>query len=110
MTDLFLNSAMSQPLYDDNGIYHWFLAAGIYLQSENVISQLLEEHYYQDGSYLYVVDQANILIFYRDEHRIGEEITDNAIILKVIAGDIGFMHTHNLLGVDMLGGYTLTAQ
>lgn len=97
--------SLSQPLYDDNGIYYGFLAAGIYLQSENAISQLLEEHHYQDGSYLYVVDQANKLIFHRDEHRIGEEITDNAMIQKVIAGHMGSMHTHNSLGVDMLGGY-----
>ncbi|SDH25736.1 diguanylate cyclase (GGDEF) domain-containing protein [Pseudomonas flavescens] len=96
---------VSQPLFDVSGRYRGYLSGVIYLQCDSILHSLLGEHYYRDGSYLYVVDSQRRLIYHRDVARLGSTVNDNPAIEQVIAGQEGSMQLRNSQGVDMLVGY-----
>ncbi|QXI30654.1 sensor domain-containing diguanylate cyclase [Pseudomonas vanderleydeniana] len=96
---------ITHPVFDDHGNYLGYLGAGIYLNEPNILHSLLGEHYYRDGSYLYVVDTKGQLIYHQDPTRIGDVIKGNPAIDAVIAGETGSLRLHNSKGIDMLTGY-----
>ncbi len=96
---------ISHPVFDDDGNYLGYLGAGIYLNEPNILHSLLGEHYYRDGSYLYVVDTQGRLIYHQDPTRIGEVIKGNPAIDAVITGVTGSQRLTNSKGIDMLTGY-----
>jgi sensor histidine kinase regulating citrate/malate metabolism len=51
-----------------------------------VLSSLLGQHYYQDGSYLYVVDRQRTLIYHPNPERIGQKIGKNRVVDAVLRG------------------------
>ncbi|MDF1485046.1 diguanylate cyclase [Ramlibacter sp. H39-3-26] len=98
--------SLSQPIVDGQGRYRGYVAGAIYLQEPNILQNILGLHYYQDGSYLYVVEGQHRLIIYHPElERIGEMVLGNPAIEAVIAGQTGSMRMVNSKGVDMLAGY-----
>ncbi|WP_017903532.1 sensor domain-containing diguanylate cyclase [Pseudomonas asplenii] len=96
---------ISHPIFDGEGNYLGYLGAGIYLNEPNILHSLLGEHYYRDGSYLYVVDTQGRLIYHQDPTRIGEVIKGNPAIDAVITGATGSRRLTNSKGIDMLTGY-----
>lgn len=51
-----LTVSLSQPIWDEQAKYLGYLTGTIYLQEPNVLGRMLAEHYYRDGSQVYVVD------------------------------------------------------
>lgn len=49
--------ALTQPVVDANGRYLGYVGGSLYLRERNILNRLLGEHFYKDGSYLYVVDR-----------------------------------------------------
>lgn len=96
---------LSQPLWDREGNYLGFLGAPILLEQDNVLQDLLGKHFYEDGSYVYVVDDQGRLIYHPDRSRIGERMTQNPAINQVIQGKEGSMQLTNSRGIEMLTGY-----
>ena len=56
--------SLSHPIFSADKRYLGYVAGTIYLGSASVLSSLLGQHYYQDGSYLYVVDRQRTLIYH----------------------------------------------
>ena len=56
---------MSQPLFDKTGEFIGYVGGTLYLKRASILNELLQVHYYQDGSYLYVVDLFSSL-FHKD--------------------------------------------
>ncbi|SSW66828.1 sensor domain-containing diguanylate cyclase [Achromobacter agilis] len=96
---------VSHPIHADNGRYLGYIAGTIYLRSEGALHMLLGKHHYQDGSYLYVVDQEGRLIYHQDTARIGEDVRSNPVVTAVMRGQAGSQRLVNTRGVDMLAGY-----
>lgn len=96
---------ISHPIYTEGGTYLGFVAGTIYLKEKNILNRLLGEHYYEDGSYTYVVDQQKRLLFHPDAERLGTPIESNPIIDKVIQGEKGHARIHNSKNIEMLSGY-----
>lgn len=46
---------LSQPIFDGQGKYLGYVGGSVYLRERNFLNSMLGEHYYKDGSYLYVV-------------------------------------------------------
>lgn len=111
ITDPFTSAAgnylisLSHPIFAVNGDYLGYVAGTIYLQQKNIINNFLGKHYYQDGSYLYVVDRHKTLIYHPDTARIGEKIEQNTAIDKVITGKEGAYSMTNSKGIEMLAGF-----
>lgn len=98
---------ISQPVFDKSGSYLGAVAGTIYLKHENFLNRLLASHYYQDGSYLYVVDQQRRLIYHPDTERVGTAVDGNAAIEEVIAGISGRKQIVNSRNIHMLAGYAI---
>ena len=75
---------INHPIVSASGRYLGAVGGAIYLQKENILDRLLGQHFYVDGSYLFVVD-------------------------RVAAGQAGKGPTVNSQGVKMLAGYAPVA-
>lgn len=96
---------ISSPIYDTNGYYKGFAGGTIYLQEDNVLSRLLSEHFYGNGSYVYVMDDHSHLIFHPDFRRISQPIMGNEVVQQVISGESGSAKVTNTQGNTFFAGY-----
>ena len=97
---------ISHPIHDAEQNYLGFIGGGIFLRRPNILHDLLGQHFHQDGSYIYVVDNRGQLIYHRDAQRVGEQITGNPAIEATIRDEEGAQRITNSLGIDMLAGYS----
>lgn len=96
---------ISSPIFDQSGTYLGYIGGSIYLLEKNILNELLGEHYYKDGSYVYVVNEEGRLLFHEDKTRINEVVTGNSVIEKIKKGQSGAERVTNTKGKDMLAGY-----
>ncbi|TCV96698.1 sensor domain-containing diguanylate cyclase [Biostraticola tofi] len=74
----FLSSAnnmlvlISHPVINRQGRYLGYVSGSLYLKRKSILSELLAEQYYRDGSYLYVVDDTHHILYDSDVSRIGK--------------------------------------
>ncbi|WP_245879602.1 sensor domain-containing diguanylate cyclase [Zobellella endophytica] len=97
--------SLSYPIFSADNRYLGYVGGALYLREKNILNALLGEHYYNDGSYLYVVDSDRHLICHLTPERVGEVVNDNPVIEAVIQGKAGVQRLVNSQGVDMLAGY-----
>lgn len=62
--------AISFPIFSNNGEYRGLINGTIYINESNYFHSLLDKHFYQDGSYVYVVDSDGRVIYHQNEDRI----------------------------------------
>lgn len=111
VTDPFLSPAgnyiisLSQPIFSDEGDYLGYISGSIYLQQQNILSNLLGTHDYKDGSYLYVVDRNRTLIYHPELSRVGEFVSINDAVNDVAQGKFGAHPIVNSKGIEMLAGF-----
>lgn len=96
---------ISQPIFSPQGEYLGAIGGSIYLKQESMLDKLLGEHFYADGSYMYVVDSTKRIIYHPNHHRVGEVINGNTVIDQVVAGQSGRAAVTNSQGIPMLAGY-----
>lgn len=97
--------SISYPIFDKEQAYLGYVAGTIYLQSHNMLSGILGQHYYQDGSSLYVVDRNRTRIYHPDSTRVGEKIRDNGVVDRVLNGEEGALALTDETGTEMLAGF-----
>ncbi|MBQ4878978.1 GGDEF domain-containing protein [Pseudoalteromonas luteoviolacea] len=93
------------PLFDGQGQYLGFVAGGIYLHGDTILNRLLGRHHYADGSYSYVVDKAHRILYHPDPDRIGEQVSNNVVIDRVLNGQTGAMELVNSSDKQMIAGF-----
>ncbi|GAA59087.1 GGDEF family protein [Pseudoalteromonas sp. BSi20652] len=96
---------ISNPLFDNKGGYLGYVGGTLYLKERNILSDLLEQHYYEGGSYIYVVDANKQILFHPDSGRIGTIVTNNPVINAVITGQSGQVAVINSKNEEMLAGF-----
>ena len=96
---------LSYPIIGSEGDYLGLVGGTVYLKEENILQQVLGEHFYEDGSYVYVVDKSGRIIYHQDPSRVNDIVLENAVVQQLIAGKSGAMEVVNTEGVDMLSGY-----
>ncbi|AXI00483.1 GGDEF domain-containing protein [Sporosarcina sp. PTS2304] len=97
---------ISVPLLTDDGTYRGFLGGAIYLNKPNILEKILGDHFYENGSYVYVVDKEGSLIYHQLENRLKDDVSSNEVVQKVITGISGSQPLVNTKGVRMLAGYS----
>ena len=95
---------ISVPIIKDDE-YKGFIGGAIYLNKPNVLETLLGDHFYENGSYVYVVDAQGRLIYHQQEERLKDDVSSNPVVQKVITGESGYQQLVNTKGVPMLAGY-----
>lgn len=96
---------LSQPIFDGQGKYLGYVGGSVYLRERNFLNSMLGEHYYKDGSYLYVVDRNRRLLDHPDTERVGTVVEGNSLIDQLPALSEGTRQIHNSAGVEMLAGF-----
>lgn len=97
--------SMAQPITDEDGRRVGTLFGAIYLNAPSVLQALMGEHYYRDGSLLYVVDQGRHILYHADPKRVGTRELDNVAVEAVVGGAAGSNQIVNSEGVRMLAGF-----
>lgn len=98
---------LSHPVHSPDGRYLGAVGGSIYLKHASILNRLLGTHYHQDGSYLYVVDKDQYIIYHPDVSRVGERIAGNGVIDQVVAGHAGMAPVTNSRGQAMLAGFAV---
>ncbi|WP_191601127.1 sensor domain-containing diguanylate cyclase [Marinomonas algicola] len=98
--------ALSHPILNKAGEHLGNVLGTIYLHENRLLARLLSEHSYMDGSYVYVVSPKKDLIYHPVAERIGEKVTNNTVINRVIEGESGALEVINSKGVAMVSGYS----
>lgn len=96
---------ISQPIFSPTGAYLGAVGGSIYLKDESILDTLLGSHFYQDGTYVYVVDSDRRIIYHPESSRVGDTIKNNEVINAVTQGQSGTSPVLNSKGVQMLAGY-----
>ncbi|WP_397536812.1 diguanylate cyclase [Rummeliibacillus pycnus] len=98
---------ISAPIFNKKGKYLGLVGGTIYLEETNILNELLGKHFYDDGSYVYVVDRNGRIIYHEDRSRINDVVTENPIVQKIMNHDkSGAQRITNSQGQDMLAGYS----
>ncbi|NUU80179.1 sensor domain-containing diguanylate cyclase [Paenibacillus xylanilyticus] len=97
---------VSEPIFDAAGVFKGMIGGNIFLQENNILnlsfgSQLKTSN----GSYFFIVDAKGTLLFHPDTKRIGENISKNEVVQKLLDNQTGKEQYKNLAGVDSLAGY-----
>ena len=97
--------AFSEPYTDAAGAYAGAIINTMPLRQGNEFDKLVGDHFYRDGSYLYVVDGTGTIIYHKDKERIGTSEKSNAAVDALLRGETGAMPVVNTQGRHMLAGY-----
>lgn len=101
---------ISYPIFDTSGGYKGFVGGSIYLEGDNILSNMLEKHYHENGSYVYVVDHTGHLIFHPNKQRLSQDVSKNKVVAKLLKGKDGFGKVVNTEGKSFLAGYALESE
>lgn len=96
---------ITSPIKDSSNHVIGLIGGSIYLKEKNVLNDLLGQHFYEDGSYVYVVDEDGMLLYHLNRDRVGEVVTENPAIEELRKGHSGSMRLLNSQNQDMLAGY-----
>ncbi|HWL12809.1 MAG TPA: sensor domain-containing diguanylate cyclase, partial [Ureibacillus sp.] len=97
---------VSYPIFSSNGDYLGIVSGSIYIHESNFIDMILGEHQYLDGTYVYVVDSKGSLIYHADKSRLGEDVSDNEVVQRLVNGESGSQLVTNQLDVEMIAGFS----
>ncbi len=97
--------ALSYPIFDDNDVFQGAVVGSIFLHERNVLYRLLGQHYYRDGSHLYVVDRTGVVLYHPDPQRIGQSMDADMIAHTAASGVEGEKQARDADGRDMLAGF-----
>lgn len=97
---------LSEPIFSEADEYLGEISCTIYLHENNLFNVLLEKHFYDDGSYVYVVDRDGRIIYHRDMERVGEMVIENEVVQHVTRGESGMQLVTNTKGIKMLAAYS----
>ncbi|TQR32098.1 sensor domain-containing diguanylate cyclase [Brevibacillus brevis] len=97
---------MSEPIFDKDGIYRGVIGGTIYLHEDNILNTIFGSNPTDElGSSFYIVGSDGHLLFHRDSNRIGEDISANPAVRKLIQGKSGYEQMVNLRGQTVLAAY-----
>ena len=98
---------ISHPIFSAEGEYLWLIGGTINIEEDSMFNTVLGKHYYDDGSYVFVVDKNGRIIYHKDQTRLNEDAIKNEVVQKVMAGESGSEEVVNSKGIHMLTGYSI---
>jgi diguanylate cyclase (GGDEF)-like protein len=99
---------MSQPIFNKNNKYKGLIGGAIYLEEKNVLNEILGNDVIdENGSYYYVVGPEGNLLFHPLQERIGENVSANDVVRKLMNGETGKIQVTNTKGIAMLAAYSV---
>ncbi|PYF08448.1 sensor domain-containing diguanylate cyclase [Ureibacillus chungkukjangi] len=96
---------ITAPLLNKHGIFEGMMVGTIYLENENAIKTVLSSNKYNDGSFVYAVDQNGRIICHPDTNKVYENVSGNSIVKAVRGGESGYQVTDEA-GNEYFAGYS----
>ncbi|MFC4409927.1 diguanylate cyclase [Chungangia koreensis] len=97
---------ISTPIWDADNRYQGYLSGAIYLEEENFLEEILGDHFANNGSYVFVVDDQGNTIYHPDKQKIGENSKESDIAKKIIKHKSGTGKVMNIEGEEFIAGYS----
>ncbi len=102
---------MSEPMFDKDGKYLGIVGGTIFLQEDNILNMIFGSNNVNDASSsFYVTGADGRLLYHPDRTRLGENISANAAVKKLLLGESGQAQIVNLRGIRQLTGYSAVAE
>ncbi|MCV4229948.1 sensor domain-containing diguanylate cyclase [Virgibacillus sp. LDC1] len=96
----------SEPIFDSSGKYHGMIAGTIYLEENNILHRIFGSGAGNEkDSYSYIVDSGGKLLYHLDKSRVGEDVSSNVVVQRLMDGESGMQRVMNTQGNDYLTGY-----
>ncbi|WP_289137811.1 cache domain-containing protein [uncultured Brevibacillus sp.] len=94
---------ISEPIFDTDGIYRGVIAGTIYLHENNILNTIFGSPPTDElDSSFYIVGSDGHLLFHRETSRIGEDISENHAVRKLIQGKSGYEQLNRHLASILL--------
>lgn len=97
---------IAQPIFSPQKEFLGIVSGSIYLNEENMVSELLTTSYSYKKSYTYVIDNKNKIIFHPDESRIGDTLKNNTGMQFITSRTTGSIALVNSRGIENLAGFS----
>ena len=98
---------ISEPVFGLNGDYLGLVSGTIYLAEPSILNRMLGIHFYQEGSYLYIVDRSGVLLSHPQTERVGTRAHSNKVTDEIAIQNSGMMTVVSGEGQEMLAGYSV---
>ncbi|OTG61206.1 MULTISPECIES: sensor domain-containing diguanylate cyclase [unclassified Acinetobacter] len=96
---------IAQPIFNHKNEFLGIVTGSIYLNQENLVSELLATSYSHKKSYTYVIDNKNKIIFHPDQSRIGDSLKNNTGLKYITSRSSGNIALVNSKGIENLAGF-----
>lgn len=100
---------ISHPIYDDEGKYIGYIGGAIYLMENNQLSEVLGAHFYEDDSYVYVVDEKGSIIYHPNREQVNQAVVHPFFMDEKISRGSGSQQFVHSDGSKMIAGYAPVA-
>lgn len=97
---------ISEPIFSPTQDYLGFISAAIYLKENELLHEILGEHFHQDDSYTYVINRQKRLLYHPNHDLVGQ-LAPNSAIDQLFEKGSGSEIFTNEEGVEMLGGFAV---
>ena len=104
---------ISYPIKSKLGQFLGYIGGSIQLQKQNALYELLGEHFYRDGSFLYVLDRDGYVLYHPDNTSIGRAQPKNPALQASVQYQTGTLHqSASLIGYAHvpLAGWVIVAE
>ncbi|WP_456289790.1 diguanylate cyclase [Paenibacillus sp. AK002] len=100
----------SEPIFDGSGKYCGMIAGTIYLEENNILHRIFGSGAgNEENSYSYIVDSGGKVLYHLEESRVGEDVSSNVVVRRLMDGESGMQRVTNTQGNDYLTGYASVA-
>ncbi|EFM11291.1 diguanylate cyclase [Paenibacillus curdlanolyticus YK9] len=98
---------ITEPVFDKQGSYQGYIGGTIYLHEKNILSTIFGSNLIDSaGSYFYVVDTTGKLVFHPDPDLLGDDVSANDVVRKLMKGFNGEEKVINTQGETFLAGFS----
>ncbi|WP_429419094.1 sensor domain-containing diguanylate cyclase [Pseudomonas plecoglossicida] len=101
---------ISRPIFGPAGQFLGMVGGSIHLQQHGVMHELISNHAQNDGTYAFIADSNQRLLYHPDHAFIGQVITNSPTMNAALQGQTGVLAAPNYQGVPMLAGYAHVAE
>lgn len=96
---------MSEPIFATDGQYLGIVGGSVFLKKESALNAVIARHYQLDGTFAFVADANERLLYHPDPERIGTLATGSPTIAAALRGETGNLDAPNYIGIPMLAGF-----
>lgn len=96
---------ISEPIFAKDGRYLGIVGGSVFLKKESELHTVIGQHYQHDGTFAFVADANERLLYHPDHERIGALATGSPTIEAALRGETGNLDTPNYIGIPMLAGF-----